>query len=874
MIQGGHVCLIRITSPEGVETSHTIDKETFTIGRSSEADVRVNLSAISRLHLKVQVTGRHLLLIDLGSANGTTVEQEPLRAHAAYAYQVGESVYLGRGGGKMTLELVQSSVAAAKISSVTMSIAQNPQKPRAVIPTHNARNIEPESEPDLPPVPSIETPEVAAPQTAPPRHVSLAIEMPKEPVPTEIIARANRQAEQIIIDAKNTVIAKQSEWANEAKAKAHEEGEKALESARDVATQMLTQAREESEKILSDARLSVSNVKLDAQTEASVIIDKAHSKASETLQKADATSDRILNESKKRVGDRLSEVEAKAESLLHEARATSAKIREEATREHERAKVDAKLKITQFMKQAESEAIDIAATAKHKAEAIQTDAVEKAAGILKEAAQKAELEREQLFKRADLEIARINSDKETFLKQRAAAELDYKEIEKGVTEMRGESAKITLETEQLKLEYQEAQRTKNFYEDEIKKIREEIEKARGEQAQIEKDMKLALNKTQDANQRLEEIKKQHESTEQDIQKQRSGVEREMAHQKALAEKELQDVRMTAAKEAKELREKARIDHEARLRQEEEEILKMRLTEVNEAKERKIADERQMKLAKRHHMNEIARQLEIFLIPPIHEAFNGQPLPPALQSQTQNLREIVTRVMTGDSVMPKAASELQTIIQYDHDVQSATRKLKIKQYSAAAVVVVFAVIYLLFPEALKSVKNHLSHFVFPVKTGSDLYVEKLAADRANQPKYNPQQTENYYQNYTDNVLYKKDYVSFKLNNEIKEKWILSLNRFFVEDLKLDENMIVSFVASEIELVDRLRALRERINPQYEAEGIEKMRSAEFASLTSIKSQLENESHYKRFREFEKSFIEKNSFLLSATSIDLSSEGAKK
>jgi two-component system, NtrC family, response regulator AtoC len=52
---------------------------TLTVGRSSRADIRIDSTAVSRIHAKLMVAGGEVQLVDLKSHNGTLVNSEPIR---------------------------------------------------------------------------------------------------------------------------------------------------------------------------------------------------------------------------------------------------------------------------------------------------------------------------------------------------------------------------------------------------------------------------------------------------------------------------------------------------------------------------------------------------------------------------------------------------------------------------------------------------------------------------------------------------------------------------------------------------------------------------------------------------------------------------
>jgi len=63
------------------------------IGRSSECDIRVDQESISRNHAKIVNTGKAVLVRDLGSTNGTYVNDLPIEEHVLHD---GDHIKLGR----------------------------------------------------------------------------------------------------------------------------------------------------------------------------------------------------------------------------------------------------------------------------------------------------------------------------------------------------------------------------------------------------------------------------------------------------------------------------------------------------------------------------------------------------------------------------------------------------------------------------------------------------------------------------------------------------------------------------------------------------------------------------------------------------------
>jgi pSer/pThr/pTyr-binding forkhead associated (FHA) protein len=87
---------------EGQRREIAITKEEFLIGRGSDCDLRLGVSAVSRHHCLIRSRNGEVTLCDLGSANGTFVNSQRLRSQLVLRH--GDEIAIGNFHFKVELE--------------------------------------------------------------------------------------------------------------------------------------------------------------------------------------------------------------------------------------------------------------------------------------------------------------------------------------------------------------------------------------------------------------------------------------------------------------------------------------------------------------------------------------------------------------------------------------------------------------------------------------------------------------------------------------------------------------------------------------------------------------------------------------------------
>jgi two-component system cell cycle response regulator len=89
---GKEACLVVIYGDE-LGKKYNLDTPSVVIGRSSKCDIQIDQESISRNHSKIVNTGKSILVRDLGSTNGTYVNDEPVEE---YVLRDSDLIKIGR----------------------------------------------------------------------------------------------------------------------------------------------------------------------------------------------------------------------------------------------------------------------------------------------------------------------------------------------------------------------------------------------------------------------------------------------------------------------------------------------------------------------------------------------------------------------------------------------------------------------------------------------------------------------------------------------------------------------------------------------------------------------------------------------------------
>ncbi|RYZ76451.1 MAG: FHA domain-containing protein, partial [Proteobacteria bacterium] len=87
-------CLVRIKTAEEDRT-HLIEKTSFNIGRTEDADLPLTEASVSRSHLNVELRGPNIFVTDMKSGNGTMINGQKVEPGVSIAVTPNDIIRIG-----------------------------------------------------------------------------------------------------------------------------------------------------------------------------------------------------------------------------------------------------------------------------------------------------------------------------------------------------------------------------------------------------------------------------------------------------------------------------------------------------------------------------------------------------------------------------------------------------------------------------------------------------------------------------------------------------------------------------------------------------------------------------------------------------------
>ncbi|MBX9768928.1 MAG: FHA domain-containing protein [Bdellovibrionales bacterium] len=880
--------LVKIESTDSLSEVR-IQKERFTVGRNPAADVFLSTVAVSRTHLVVTVTDGAVFVEDPGSGNGSYLGGDKLTKGKTYQVHPGDRIQLGRGPDFLSFQL--------EADSDTL-LTKNPVEHHTVtIRTKEPQELSFESLKTMAPRPSDEKVRVEMPEQSVSIHLEsdgktptkgrgkahqiqpqqktvatrAMADAPKKPYfqnPLAAIIGAAPQAPQQTTAAPQT--AYQAPVPNtdgvavrdaapaivrpsiDSK-KSEPEHYKLLDAAHEQVRRLKAQAEAESLRLIKNAHLQAGEIRVQAEIQAEDYIVQSRSTAQEIMLQAEKDAQKTNREIQEKIFKTLQEAQADVEKLLTSARNTAQSIRKQA-------ETDAHLIRSQTQEKVEMAIEEARDAAQAEMNELKESLIREMTGLRETAEEEASsiLEQARLAER-DLRAKAIADVDLLMEKAKHQAESDAEGLLEDAKALIDKETKATLASlkekkNNLEIEIAELERNRanldGFLHGHRAQVEQEMQSKRQEQEEQMMTRKSQLER---------EIDEKRMVLEKELQEQRSAFEKTMKNDQRDHEKKLESLKEEfnlqkdqIAKGIKELREKADADYKRKLQQDEKEISDIKLRMLDDAKARRDEEERRFLSLKQHFKREMSRHLEMLLVPKLKESIKSESLPVHFGALSEEIQKIVNQVLDNQN-RPEGETLSSGTEKDDKELQKILRRHKMKKAFTYTAPLMVAILFVAKPQiAIKVNENLLRR---PAGgSAQEQYLKNTLERREAKARFTPTLTPQWKSTYADNALSTTGYMDFKLNSSQQDLWIRELNKFFTDDMGLNENTIVTFIGMESSLLLKLKNNLETIDGSSPGEGIQRLRDFEAESVIEMKKILKSEATWQKFKKFEKEFFE--------------------
>ena len=716
--------------------------------------------------------------------------------------------------------------------------------------------------------------------------------------------KATRESERQLQDAKKIYVKAQSDAnhqikviaegarreAVEIRERAKQRGEKIIEEADDQARDLLSNVRKhienlksemytkseslasstrvQADEVLKSAHEKAITIQANAEREARSLIEDAndyiekrrekHEKLAQSkFEEAEAFLQTQIEEAKKRSQEMHDHVRAQLQrwqddalqSMEEEKRQVSEQILEKQTRlqelaqeltlkETEMANIDERhSKMTEDIKELRSE-LDSLKRQRNQAE-VEVDSLDKALMHSREQLNEAELELQSLQSKVSesREVAAQKSALESQIEQyrelKLRQEKDLFELENQVREdvekMRLEAlSKISDERENT-LKNLDAQ--KKQVEDEIFDLRQ--------QAQVELD---------EAHRQVEEIK----TAAQDEAREYLALQREQADE-VLSEARLEGERLVNAAKEMALSE-AQAEADSERAKSLQEMAQYRRKEMQEIEVLKSEWEAKQKEQQRQVVETLHQGIDFWLIEKGRQWIPDESERTELLIEAKDeLKELVFSLVSGERSEEGFAHAVAEQFAPSTAINARHRKWWMKNGVMAASFVFMILSLAIFPTWPQKLAGFLGRKVSVEKSAMEIHIEE--AKQAKEASYfRPDKDEKVRDNYTENVIFNKDFVGVHKSEKYQDYWIVNLNKFLLDELKLKDQSIVELTTLETALVKELEELAQGLKKDRKDKQIDFMRTREVRFMKKAKQVLGTSKNYQKFVKFKRKSLQ--------------------
>jgi FOG: FHA domain len=548
----------------------------------------------------------------------------------------------------------------------------------------------------------------------------------------------------------------------------------------------------EADNILHEARKKAAQLIYEGEIQAEKKVQAIYKRAQELQSEAETVSKKKLADAHKEADALLNRYESQGQDLLKDARKFSQEMRDEVHAYVEMVKA-----------KADQEAQAILSESRRTSEQLRAE-------LVAEARSQVEQESEALIKKSKIEADEIVS------KARLDADDFFKEIESHKDEV----AALQKSLAQAQVDSREAETSAAVFRSQEKQAREDLLNVQTSVADNTKELGMIT----------EEIK--------------------------VKQKKVEELKGLIAARTMELRSveesKKQTDHEV-------EAKRMQLKERFEREERQFAKNSEDRIQDANA--ELKKRIEKMEMDLLTELMHKREL---LQKEVFNQVEKVCRPHMDSSEWSSMTKDVQQAIHNSFE----TKLVDISQSSVPEVgkqtdlqkkrrhdnnrslvmgVAMGALLFFIGETAYKIVVMDQN----PLKTRTLAEAQKRQEDLQRR-KFAPPQVDEIKDNYTDSVIYTKNFSQKYLDAEFQKKFYKAASAYLLKTWRLEEEKSIEVLAASAAIVKELQEKRDLIHPDYVKEGILKMRTLENATTQRMKDILGSEVRLDSYRKFEKNF----------------------
>ncbi|MBC7370336.1 MAG: FHA domain-containing protein [Bdellovibrionaceae bacterium] len=796
-----------------------VNEDSFTIGRSVDCAISLTEDSISRVHLTVYRRQDQVWIEDKGSSNGTFVNGARIANNTLVNVLPADKIRIGKSDYIVSLNLdLKDEEVSDIMKAESTEFMQHPLVAEKLV----ARKIE---KPDIDKKIEQQNFEKSGILKAPER----------------IIATVDKSADRTSMRLEKSVaeaLVPKIELKLDLKAplaprNEHKESAPVDEAKKVAETARLAALKNEAERLVHEAHKKSAQIIYQGEMQAEKRVQAIYTQAQDRQAEADVYYQEKISAAHKEADAVIINFQSMGQELITQARHMAQELRDE---------VD--LYVDNMREKTRREVDHIIANARHEAETVKKEAFEKAinkaeleaadyvASSKAEAADLlgfAKMQSEELLEKARVEIEKDLKDLRSQIdaKQKHVQDLKREEEEfqiRSQGELEDHDARMTNLSSTFKTLQDElivAQKDLAGIRAQESTSHEEIKRQEQMGENLKKANQLLLQERSALESKLKELQGQMGHFSLDIQateEKRRQMEQDIHQQKAQLKDRLERDRMQIIKDSEERVNEAQLDMGKRLQK----------------LERELFDEivsRKDKLVK-----------EIIVIV---ETRIAKVLEPAKWDQVSSV--IFDGVQA--AIEGRAVSFTDVGAKPKHS-QSLERKKKKEHMRWLATGLVCGLALTFGSLKIQSIMNQDKN---PMRTIANEDARRRQ-EELDKRKFNPVQTPELKDSYTEAVIYTKDFVDSFQETEFQKKLYKAASAYLLKTWRVDEDKSIQVLSMSSALVKELNEKRQTIHPDFVKDGIQKMHALEKQSMERMKNVLGSEVRLESYRRFERKFYE--------------------